>query len=162
MSRVLPYPLLSAALLLMWLMLTRFSLGHAILGGTIAVIAGWSMSALHPADPRIRRWSKIFELCWIVFVDIIRSNIAVATLILSRGRAGRRRSQFIDIHLDLRDRTALAYLAVIITSTPGTAWIDYDASRNVLLIHVFDVIDEDEWRELIKSRYEALLLEIFE
>lgn len=59
MSRVLPHPLLSLALLLMWLMLTRFSLGHALLGGTVAVFAGWSMSALQPETPRFRRWDRI-------------------------------------------------------------------------------------------------------
>ncbi|HHX91623.1 MAG TPA: Na+/H+ antiporter subunit E, partial [Paracoccus sp.] len=30
------------------------------------------------------------------------------------------------------------------------------------LLHIFDLVDEDAWRELIKNRYEALLLEIFE
>ena len=162
MSRILPHPLLALALLLMWMMLTRFSLGHALLGGTIAIIAGRAMASLHPEEPRIRRWDKIARLAWIVFVDILRSNIAVASLILTHGRQGRRRSNFLDIPLDLRDRTGLAWLAVIITATPGTAWIEYEGGRDRLLIHVFDLVDEDDARALIKSRYEALLLEIFE
>ena len=36
MSRVLPYPLLTAGLLLMWLLLTGFSLGQLLLGALIA------------------------------------------------------------------------------------------------------------------------------
>jgi len=64
--------------------------------------------------------------------------------------------------LELRDPTGLAVLSVIVTSTPGTAWFDYNAARGVLLIHVFDLVDEEGWRELIKSRYEHLLMEIFE
>src|SRR3546814_7071720 len=66
------------------------------------------------------------------------------------------------IPLDLRDRNGLAWLSVIVTSTPGTAWIQYDGPSDTLLLHVFDVIDEAAWRDLIKTRYEALLLEIFE
>ncbi|SRR5690606_28659775 len=162
MRRIVPYPLLSLSLLVMWMMLTRFSLGHALLGGTVAIVAGWAMSALHPSRPRLRRWSKIGQLIWIVGLDILRSNVAVASLILTGGRGGRRRSQFIEIPLELRDRTGLTCLAIIITSTPGTAWVEYDARRDWLLLHAFDVIDEADWRDLIKNRYEALLLEIFE
>ena len=36
---------------------------------------------------------------------------------------------------------------MIVTSTPGTAWMDYDAARGRLLLHVFDLVDEDEWRD---------------
>jgi multicomponent K+:H+ antiporter subunit E len=162
MSRILPHPLLSLALLVIWMMLTRFSLGHALLGGAIAIIAGRAMASLHPDKPRLRRWDKIAQLAWIVFGDILRSNIAVATLIITHGRRGRRRSNFLDIPLELRDQTALAWLAIIITATPGTAWLEYEPERDRLLIHVFDLVDEDGWRTLIKSRYEALLLEIYE
>jgi multicomponent K+:H+ antiporter subunit E len=53
-------------------------------------------------------------------------------------------------------------LSLIITSTPGTAWFDYNGAHGMLLIHVFDLVDEEGWRHLIKSRYEYLLMEIFE
>lgn len=31
-----------------------------------------------------------------------------------------------------------------------------------MLLHVLDLIDEDEWRRIIKERYEKRLMEIFE
>ena len=71
-------------------------------------------------------------------------------------------SGFVVIPLDLHDRTGLAVLACIVTSTPGTAWIEYAPDSGVLLIHVLDLVDEAEWVALIKNRYEALLMEIFE
>lgn len=162
MKRFVPHPLLSLALVLMWLLLTRFSLGNLVLGGIIALVAAWALSALQPRGPRIRRWDQIGKLMGIVTYDIIRSNMSVAWLILTGGRQGQRRSQFIDIPLDLRSPSALALLSIIVTATPGTAWVEYRTSSGVLLLHVFDVIDEATWRELIKNRYEALLLEIFE
>ncbi|TKT75064.1 Na+/H+ antiporter subunit E [Aquamicrobium sp. LC103] len=161
MSRVLPYPLLSASLLVMWLLLNRFSLGHLVLGAVIALFAAQGLAALHPAKPRLRRWDLIPKLIGIVLYDIIRSNVAVSRIIL-QGKRRERRSGFITIPLDLRDNTGLAILAVIITSTPGTAWLDYNTSNGSLLIHVFDLVDESEWVELIKNRYEYLLMEIFE
>ena len=162
MSRILPHPLLALTLTLLWLILNGFSLGHLILGALVAMIAGKSMAALHPARPRLRRWRPLFRLFLIVGYDIIRSNIAVARLILSDGRHGQRRSGFVEIRLDIHDETALAALAVIITASPGTAWLDYRPATGMLLLHVFDLIDEEEWRRIIKDRYESLLMEIFE
>ena len=162
MSRLVPYPLLTLALILMWLLLNRFTPGHLVLGIAVAIVAGKSMSALQPAKPRIRRWDLLPRLLGVVLLDIVRSNLAVAGLILTGGRHGRRHSGFVEIPLELRDPTGLAILAVIVTATPGTAWMEYDARHDTVLLHVFDLIEEAGWIDLIKGRYEALLLEIFE
>lgn len=159
MSRVFPYPVLTAALLLMWMLLTSFSLGQFLLGLVVATAASLAMSALQPAKPRLKRWHLFPKLAGIVAVDILRSNIAVASIIL-QGRRRQRVSGFVAIPLDLRDRTALALLSCVVTSTPGTAWVEYDSGT--LLIHVLDLVDESEWVALIKGRYESLLMEIFE
>lgn len=161
MSRVLPYPLLTAALLLMWLLLTSFSLGQFLLGGLVALMASRAMTALQPSKPRIRRWRVIPKLAGIVALDILRSNIAVFSIII-QGRRRERVSGFVVIPLDLRDPTGLAVLSCIVTSTPGTAWVEYYPASGILLIHVLDLIDKDEWVTLVKNRYEALLMEIFE
>ena len=161
MSRVLPYPLLAAALLLMWMLLTSFSAGQFLLGGVVAMAASRVMAALQPSKPRLRGWQLIPRLVGIVALDILRSNAAVASIILQGGRHNRV-SGFVAIPLDLRDKTGLAVLACIVTSTPGTAWIEYAPDSGILLIHVLDLVDKDEWVALIKNRYEALLMEIFE
>ena len=161
MTRILPHPLMSAALVLVWLLLTRFSLGHLILGSAIAVIAGLALARIEPEAPRIRSWPALFRLLGIVTGDIVRSNIAVARLMLTNGRHGARRSAFVVIPLRLRDPVPLALLAVILTATPGTAWLEHDREAGTLLLHVFDMIDEEEWRTVIRDRYEALLMEAF-
>lgn len=161
MSRVLPYPLLTVALLLMWLSLTSFSLAQLLLGTVVAAGASRAMMALQPSKPRLRRWQLIPFLAGRVVLDILRSNVAVASIIL-QGRHRERVSGFVAIPLELRDKTGLAVLACIVTSTPGTAWVDYAADSGILLIHVLDLIEEEEWVALIKGRYEALLMEIFE
>ncbi|MBM6584501.1 Na+/H+ antiporter subunit E, partial [Microvirga sp. BT689] len=66
------------------------------------------------------------------------------------------------IPLDLRSRNGLAVLSIIITSTPGTIWVEYNAARSTLLLHVLDLVDETVWIRTIKGRYERLLMEIFE
>ncbi len=91
--------------------------------------------------------------------DILQSNIAVTGIILSRKR--KRRPGFVVIRLDLQNRTALAVLACIVTATPGTAWVDYNAAQQELTIHVLDLEDAQEWRDTIKHRYEQPLIRIF-
>ncbi len=159
MSRLLPYPLLTASLLAMWLALNGPSPGQVLLGAAIAVAASNVMAALQPAKPRIRRWRLVPWLLMIVVADIWRSNVAVARLIL-RPDQTRRVSGFVVVPLELRDPTGLAILACIVTSTPGTAWVEYDSNGNTLLIHVLDLVDEADWIDLIKGRYERLLLEM--
>ena len=161
MSRVFPYPLLTVSLIMMWLLLSSFSLGQFIVGTAVALVAAQGMAALHPAKPGIRRWSLLPKLVAIVFYDIVRSNIAVAWLILREGN-NRRVSGFMTIPLELRSQIGLAVLGIILTATPGTAWLDYNPARGTLLLHVLDLVDENAWRTLIKTRYEHLLLEIFE
>ena len=161
MSRVFPYPLLTVSLIMMWLLLSSFSLGQFIVGTAVALVAAQGMAALHPAKPGIMRWSLLPKLVAIVFYDIVRSNIAVAWLILREGN-NRRVSGFMTIPLELRSQIGLAVLGIILTATPGTAWLDYNPARGTLLLHVLDLVDENAWRTLIKTRYEHLLLEIFE
>lgn len=162
MKRYIPHPLLSLALLLMWLLLTAFSLGHLVLGSLIALAAGKLFAAFEPEPVRMRRVWKLVWLMAITAVDIARSNIAVASLILSNGRHGKRRSAFVEIPLRLTSPHALALLSMIITATPGTAWLSHDMETGMLTLHVFDKVDDDDWRDLIRNRYEAILLEVFE
>jgi multicomponent K+:H+ antiporter subunit E len=162
MTWLLPHPLVSAGLLLLWLLLNQtISLGHILLGCAVALAGGWALYALRPPEALIGRPSAILQLVLRVGADIVRSNIAVARIVLGFG--GRERtSGFVNIPLDLRDPYGLAALACIITSTPGTLWVKHDPATGVLTIHVLDLIDEGDWFRTIKGRYERLLLEIFE
>jgi multicomponent K+:H+ antiporter subunit E len=161
MTRVVPFPITSASLLILWLLLNQsLSPGHILLGSTIALIGGWSLAALEAPKARPRRLGPVFRLAALVFADIVRSNVAVARIILGLDQR-RWTSGFVEIPLGLRDPYGLAALACIITSTPGTLWVDFNKASGTLTIHVLDLVDESEWVRTIKGRYERLLLEIF-
>ncbi|GLQ11155.1 Na+/H+ antiporter subunit E [Devosia yakushimensis] len=162
MKRILPYPLLFVGLLLMWLLLQQsLGLGHILLGGLIALGASHAMAALQPEQPTIRRPFKIARLIVLVLVDVARSNLAVARIILA-GRQPSHKPGFLLLPLDLKDKSGLAVLSCIVTATPGSAWLEYDPVDSTVLIHVLDLVDEQEWIDTIKHRYEARLLEIFQ
>jgi multicomponent K+:H+ antiporter subunit E len=160
MTRLVPVPVVSAGLLVLWLLLNGLSMGHILLGSAVALIGGWALAALQPPKSRARRPVAVIRLAAFVFADIVRSNVAVARIIL--GLEPRRwTSGFVEVSLELRDPYGLATLACIITSTPGTLWVDFNEASGTLTIHVLDLVDETEWVRTIKGRYERLLLEIF-
>lgn len=158
MNRLVPHPLLVLGLVVMWLLLNGFSLGHLVLGLAVALVAGWALGAVEPGRVRLRNPGAMLRLSGLVAADILRSNLAVARQIVTRGP---RQAVFAEIPLRLQDPLPLAVLAIIVTATPGTAWLDHDPDRGLLLLHVFDARDEALVRHLICNRYEALLMEIF-
>lgn len=160
MNRVLPHPLMALGLLLMWLLLNQsIASGHILIGSCVAMVACWIMASLQVSKPKIRLTTAIPRLAGIVLSDIVRSNLAVGSIILfSRTQPT---SGVVRIPLQTSNRYCLAVLACIITSTPGTLWMAHDARTNVLLLHVLDLVDEQQWIQLIQQRYEGLLREIF-
>jgi len=159
--RWLPYPALTVGLFVMWLLLTQsFSPAQLVLGLLVASLGTWALAALHPRLSVVRNWRAALRLARFVSVDILRSNLAVARIVLSR-RVDRT-SAFLPLRLELRNEHALAVLALIITATPGTAWVQFDRASGLLVIHIFDLVDEDQWVRQLKTRYEVLLKAMFE
>lgn len=162
MRRWLPYPAMSLFVFAAWLVLGQsLAPGRVLLGAALGAAAGLLFQRLDPPPLRIRRRLLLLPLAARVFADIVRSNLALLWVLLS-GRTGKVTSGFVSIPLQLTNPYGLAILACIITSTPGTIWMSYRARDSVLLIHVFDLIDETEWIRTITERYERPLREIFE
>jgi len=160
LRKLLPHPLLSICLALVWLLLVNdVSVGHALLGALL----GWLIPLLTQVfwinPPRIH---KPFTLCLFllkVLGDIVLANLQVAKLIL--GPSTKLRPAFIEIPVLLEDELALTMLASIISLTPGTVSADLSDDRKMLLVHCLDVGDEAAMVAEIKRRYEAPLLEVF-
>lgn len=161
MKHWLPFPLLSALLLVMWLLLNgTLAFGDVALGALLALGASLVFSALQ-SPQRLRRPRAAFALAALVLVDIVRSNIAVSRIVLLPGTRGRT-AGFVRIPLELRSPAGLATLACIITATPGTAWARFDSRGGTVTIHVLDLIDQQAWIKTVKERYERRLLQIFQ
>ena len=156
-------PVLVVVLLATWLLLHQtLAPGQFLLGLALSVVLAWFGHDLRPLRARLRRVDRALDLFFVVFWDIVRSNVAVARIVL--GLVGRRqvRSGFLRVPLDLRDDHGLAVLACIVTATPGTVWAGLSPDGATLTLHVLDLRDEDEWVRTIKQRYERRLMEIFQ
>lgn len=162
MKRFFPAPLLSVLLFVLWLVLNRsVDIGQLLLALVLALIIPVLSSGLRPLPVRIRHPLVVLRLMRAVAADSLRSNIAVARVLLTPGPR-RHPSGFVRVPLDLRDPNALAVLAMIVCITPGTAWAELSLDRATLMLHVLEVDDAAAIAALVKSRYERPLMEIFE
>lgn len=162
MRRWLPSPPLSLALFVIWLLLNQaLDLGTLLLAAIFAVIVPLLTRGLRPATVRMRKPGVALRLTARALGDMLHSALTVGKLLLTR-RSAQIHGQFVEIPLDVRDPNALAMLAMICCLTPGTAWGELSFDRSRLLLHVFDMKDEAAFISMIKTRYEAPLMEIFE
>ena len=160
MRRLLPSPLLSIALLVVWLLLNNtLAPGQVLLGALLALGLPLLTDRLRPERVRIRRPLKAVRLLLVVLVDIVLANIEVARRIL--GPEAALRPRFVWLPLDIRDPSGIAALAGIITLTPGTVSSDLTADRRYLLVHAFNCDDPAALVASIKQRYERPLMESF-
>lgn len=163
MTRLLPYPLLALALLALWLLLVEStSPGALLLGAALGLAGAGTLAALRLPRARLRRLRPIPGLLRDVLVEVVRSNNAVARIILQPAPPGARRSGFVRVPLDMRSPHGLSALACILTATPGTVWVDHDAREGTMLLHVLDLVDEATWVAIIKDKWERRLMDIFE
>jgi len=165
MRRALPQPVMSLAILALWMALAPApSLGQLLLGAMLALAIPLFTHPFWPDPPRLRRplGRSLFQMARLtlrVLQDIIVANLQVARLVL--GPLARLRPNFIEYRLAIEDPFVATILASIITLTPGTLSVDVDRARGVLLVHALDVPDIEAAIADIRSRYEAPLQEIF-
>jgi len=154
---------LAGTLVVIWLLLngevSLFALGFGVLLSGVLVV---SIARLRPVRPHLRNLHLAVPILGTLLVDILQSNVAVARIVLGLERKREVHSGFLDIPLELTDPHGLAILAMIVTSTPGTAWAGIESDGKVLRLHVLDLKDADDWILFFKKHYEQPLLRIFQ
>ena len=159
--RVLPAPLMSAVLFVVWLLLNQsLAAAHVALAAVLAIVLPWFTERLRPERPRLARPGVALRLALVLLLDIVRSNIDVARRIL--GPESAIRPRFVWVPLSIRHPHGIATLAGVVTMTPGSLSADLTEDRKYLLVHAFNVGDEAAFIDGVKTRYEAPLMEIFE
>jgi multicomponent K+:H+ antiporter subunit E len=160
MTRLLPHPLLSVAIVLTWIALARDAgAGHLLLAVVLGIAIPLFTSRFSPEPALVRRAGAALRLTLTVAWDIVVANVAVAKLVL--GPKSRLRPAFVAVPLDTEHPFAIGLLASIITMTPGTVSCAVDRERGVIHVHALDAPDPAAAAADIKARYEQPLKEIF-
>ncbi|MDC7789535.1 Na+/H+ antiporter subunit E [Rhodoplanes sp. TEM] len=161
-SRVLPHPILSVVVAVVWVALANdLSAASLVFGIVLGIGVPLFTACYWPERPIVKRPLVMLEYAAVVAWDIVVSNIEVARLILFR-RGSTLRSLFVTVPLELTTPEAVTVLTGTITMTPGTVSADLSADGRSVLVHCLDAGDPDAVVRQIKTRYERRLKEIFE
>ena len=161
MKTVLPHPILSIALWLIWLLLNNtFAPGHMLLGAFLAIILPLLTRHFWPENIRIQHPMSLLKFILIVLWDILIANIQVARLIL--GKNAQLKSKFIEIPLEIKQPISISLLANTISLTPGTVSCDLSEDKQTLIVHALHSPNPEDTVADIKQRYEQPLKRIFE
>ena len=160
-STLLPHPLLSLLLLLIWLLLNNSATpGQLLLGALLGVLIPLFTRRFWPQPPqRLARPGLLLRFAGRVLWDIIVANFAVARVVL--GPRSALRPAFVQVPLDVEGDIAMTVLASVVSLTPGTLSADLDTEHRYLLVHALSVDNAESLVEQIKTRYEAPIKELF-
>ncbi len=158
---LLPHPLLTLILAVVWMLLQNdVTAGIVVFGVILGIIIPWMTSIWWPDTPQGFRLGKMIGYSFVVIWDIMVANVQVAWIVLTIPNA-KLKPAWIVVPLELIQPEAITVLAGTITLTPGTVSADLSDEGHSLLVHVLHTDDPDGVRDEIKSRYERRLLEIF-
>lgn len=161
LEKLVPHPVLSASLFVIWLLLVNsMAVGQFLLAALFAIGVPLITHRFWPERTPLHRPRLgallIARLLW----DILVANLAVARRVL--GPKSALRPRFVRMRVELENEFAIAILANTISLTPGTVSVEVSADHRTLTIHCLDVPDPDMLIGNIKRRYEQPLREIFQ
>lgn len=161
-SRLIPHPLLSITLTLVWLgLVNKVTPGNLLLGVIFGVVVPMITAPYWPDRPTLRRPMVAIRYIFVALWDIVVANVQVALMIAFKPRADFK-SRWITVPLELTSPEAITVLAGTITMTPGTLSAMLSADASSILVHCLHTEDPEGEVATIKQRYERPLKEVFE
>lgn len=162
MNRLIPFPLASLAIAVIWVMLANeITPGNIVMGSILGLLIPPVTSRFTGGEMRLKAPFTAIGYVLMVLWDIVVANIHVAGLILFR-RADSLRSVYVTVPLELTTAHAITIFAGTISMTPGTVSADLSADGRSLLVHCLDTADPDATIAQLKRRYERPLKKMYE
>lgn len=160
MRKILPRPLLTMILLVIWLLVQMsFSFGNILMGLILGIIIPIYAVRFWPDAPEIKSYSKLLKYIFVFLYDVIVANVQVAFWIL--GDKSKLKPRWVHIPMEIRHPFTITVFASTISLTPGTVSAHISANRRLLIVHCLHTDNEEETVRAIKERYESPLKEIF-
>ena len=168
-TRLLAHPVLSRLIGLSWLLLVASLAWIHLLTAVLlalglprilAAFLGPNSTAIatSTSTPPLR-WGLALRLIGVVLWDIVRSNYAVAKLLLRRAPPSQ--PAWLRVPLRSAHPRVNALFAAIITTTPGTVSCVIDVTNQCIWVHALHCEDAPTMVAEMQARYETSLLAIF-
>lgn len=162
MRRLLPRPLLSLVLMVVWLLAWgEVSPGLMVLGLLPTIGLPLATARFWPDYPPVADPVALIRLLGRFLCDVVVANLKIVPLIL--GPTDRLRPTFVVVPLDGEHPLVVSLFASMITLTPGTVSSNLSGDGRQLLVHTIDLPKGEEQALVseLKRRYETPLRKVF-
>ena len=133
--RLLPHPLLSLTVVLLWAVISNAaSSGLLLLGGLLAFVVPLLTRPFWPAPPRLIRPWLALRFCAVFAADVFTANWRVAWRVI--GPLHRLSPAFVEVPLEIHDPFLATLLASVVSLTPGPVAISEGLPA---LLDIFDL-----------------------
>nr|WP_108660595.1 Na+/H+ antiporter subunit E [Acuticoccus kandeliae] len=136
-----------------------FSFVHLLFGFVLGGFALWLIREQVGGVRHFRGAWNVLKLGVIFIIELIKSSVHVAKLVLSPWRT--LEPAIIAYPLTVESDAEITLLANMITLTPGTLSVDVSDDRTTLYVHAIDAPDPNAVIADIKSGFEQLILKVF-
>ena len=153
--------LLNILLAIAWAALTgSFQPVDLVFGFILGYLVLWMLTRLGKPNKYFKRISLVLGLLGYFLFDLLRANIRMAGIILSRKM--KLRPAVIAVPLILKSEPAIILLANLMTLTPGTLSLDISTDRRMLYLHTVYLEDAEAFKQELIEGYEHRIKELFE
>jgi len=153
--------LLNILLAIVWAALTgSFEPVDLLFGFGLGYLVLWLITRMGKPPQYFRQIPLVLGLLGVFLIDLLRSNIRMAGLILSPRM--KLRPAVVAVPLILKSESAIVLFANLLTLTPGTLSLDISTDRNTLYMHTVYLDDPEEIKHQLLTGYERRLKELFE
>jgi multicomponent Na+:H+ antiporter subunit E len=150
------------ALVLLWGAITgNFATSNLLLGGVAALAA---IALLRRSFSQPVHWNKLRAIAALglsFFVELLKSAIRVAAIVLAPNLRTALRPTIIAFPLGVKSAGEIATLANLITLTPGTLSVDVSEDHSVLYVHVLNFTTPETFIAELQQGFERQVREVF-
>jgi multicomponent Na+:H+ antiporter subunit E len=130
-------------------LIAGFAMGYVLLGWLIPSEA---------ARRYVKKWPQVLSFIAAYAIEVIVSSLRIALEVVTP--VPRRRPGIIAVPLEVETETEIAFLANLVTFTPGTVALDISEDRRTMIVHDMFISDPDVSRDRIKRVYERWVLRL--
>ena len=154
--------LLVVVLALGWAGITgNFNILNLLLGAGMGVLAALLLRQSLSGPIPLRRLRRIVSLTLLFLYELGVSAIKVAKIVLTPNLKSVLNPAIVAVPLSVTSDAEIAFLANLITLTPGTLSVDVSDDRRTLYVHVLALSSRDELIAEIANGFERKVKEVF-
>ncbi len=153
--------LLNILLAIAWAALTgSFRPVDLLFGFGLGYLVLWLVTRAGQPPKYFRQIPLVLGLLGVFLVDLLRSNIRMAALILSPRM--KLRPAVMAVPLILKSESAIVIFSNLLTLTPGTLSLDISTDQRTLFVHTVYLENPEQFKQQLITGYERRLKELFE